>query len=64
MPDHPESQYCLEIHVTSTEDGGTTSPLPNTWQVPVMEDMLQDGKSGLTEVVMTGPDQAILFYRR
>ena len=29
-----------------------------------MEDMLWDGKSGLTEAVVTGPGQAILFYGR
>ena len=27
-----------------------------------MEDMVQDGKSGLTEAVVTGPGGAILFY--
>ena len=44
MPDCPESQYCLEIQVISTEDGGTTPPPPpHAWQVPVVEDMLQDG---------------------
>ena len=30
----------------------------------MMEDMFQDGKSGLTEVVVTGSVWAILFYRR
>ena len=30
----------------------------------VVEDMLQDGKSGLTEAVVTGPGWAILFYGR
>ena len=29
-----------------------------------MEDMVQDGKTGLTEAVVTGPGQAILFYRQ
>ena len=28
-PDHPETWYCLEIQVMSTEDGGTTPP-PHT----------------------------------
>ena len=34
------------------------------WQVPLVEDMLWDGKSGLTEAVVMGPGQAILFYGR
>ena len=40
MPDCPETQYCLEIKITSTKDGGTTSPPPHAWQVPTVEDML------------------------
>ena len=61
-PDHPETQYCLEIKVISTKDGGMTPPHPHTWQVPVVEDMVWDGKSSLTEAEVTGPGQAILFY--
>ena len=37
---------------------------PNAWQAPVVEDMLWDSKSGLTEAVLMGPGQAILFYGR
>ena len=57
-------QYCLEIQVISTEDGGTTPPPPHACQVPVVEDMVWDGKSGLTEAVVTGPGWAVLFYGR
>ena len=64
MPDCPEAWYCLEIQVTSTKDGGTTLPPPYAWQVPMVEDMLWDGKSGLMEAVVTGSGQAILFYVR
>ena len=64
MPDCLETPYCLEIHVTLTKDGGTTPPPPHAWQTPMVEGMLQDGKSGLTKAVVTGPGQAILFYRR
>ena len=64
MSDCPGTWYCLEIQVTSTKDGGTTPPPPHTLQVPVMVDMLQDGKSGLTEAVVMAPGQAILFYGR
>ena len=31
---------------------------------PVVEDMLQYGRAGLTEAVVTGPGRAILFYGR
>ena len=48
----------------SIEDGGTTPPPPHAWQAPVVEDMLHDGKSGLTEAIMIGPGWAILFYGR
>ena len=34
------------------------------WQVPIVEDMVPDGKAGLTEAVVTGPGQAILFYEQ
>ena len=64
MPDHPETLYCLEIQVISTKDRDTTPPPPLTWQVPVIEDMLWDEKSGLTEAVVMGPGWAILFYGR
>ena len=39
-PDHPGTQYCLEIQVISTEDRGTTLPSPHAWQVPFVEDMV------------------------
>ena len=63
MPDCPETQYCLGIQVISTEDGGATPP-SHAWQVPVVEDMVCDGKSGLTKAIVMGPGQAVLFYGR
>ena len=33
-----------------------------TWQAPIVEDIVQDGKAGLTEAIVTGPGWAILFY--
>ena len=39
-----------------------TSLPPHTWQVPVVEDMVWDGQSSLTEAVVTSPSWAILFY--
>ena len=61
-PDWPETQYCLEIQMTSTKDGGATPPPPHAWQVSIVEDMVWDGKSGLTEAMVTGPGRAILFF--
>ena len=61
-PDWPETWYCLEIQVTSTEDERVTPPSPHMWQVPIVEDMVWDGKAGLTEAIVTGPGWAILLY--
>ena len=61
-PDWPETQYCLEIQMTSAEDSGVAPPLPNMWQALIMEDMVWDGKSSLTEAIVTSPGRAIPFY--
>ena len=45
-PDQTETQYCLKIQMTLTKDGRVTPPPPHTWQAPVVENMVQDGKSG------------------
>ena len=58
-PDWPETQYCLEIQVTSTKNKRVTPQPSHTWQVPFVEDMVQDGK---TEAIATSPCLAILFY--
>ena len=42
-------------------ESNTTSS--HTWQVPIVEDMVPDGKAGLTEAIVTSPGWAILFYR-
>ena len=39
-PDWPETRYCLEMQVTSTEDDRATPPPPHSWQVPIVEDMV------------------------
>ena len=31
---------------------------------PLVEDMLHDARTGLTETVVTGPGRAVLFYGR
>ena len=55
MPDYPKAQYGLEIQVISTKEGGAMPPSTHGWQVPVVEDMLCGGKSGLTEVIVEDP---------
>ena len=63
-PDCHETQYCWEIQMISTEDERAAPPPSHTWHVPIVEDMVQDGKAGLTEVIAMGQSQAILFYRQ
>ena len=61
-PDHHETWYCLEIQVISTKDERAAPPPSHTWQVPILEDMVRDGKAGLIEAIVTGPGWAVLFY--
>ena len=61
-PNCHETGYCLEIQVISTEDERAAPSPSHTWQVPIVQNMVQDGKAGLTEAVVTGPSWAILFY--
>ena len=39
-------------------------PPLHAWTAPVVEDMLQESRAGLTEAVVIGPGKAILFYGR
>ena len=55
IPDWLETWYCLEIQVISTEDKKAIPPPSHAWQVLIIEDMVQDGRTGLTEAVVTGP---------
>ena len=52
------------MHVTVTEERGAAPPPAYAWMAPVVEDMLQHGRTGLTEAVVTGPTRAVLFYGR
>ena len=56
--------YCLSIQVTLTDELGDVPPPSHTWMTPVIEDMLQEARAGLTEAVVIGPGKAILFYGR
>ena len=39
-PSHPNTRYCLGIHVTLTEETGAVPPQSHTWTAPLVEDML------------------------
>ena len=54
--DQPETQYCLEIQVVSTEDDKVIPPPPHAWQVPIVEDMVHEGRACLTEAIVTGQE--------
>ena len=47
-----------------TDELGDIPPLPHTWMAPIVEDMLQEARAGLTEAVVIGPGRAILSYGR
>ena len=57
-------KYFLKIHVTLTEELGAVSPPFHSWTAPLVEDMLLDVRTGLTEAVVIGPGRAVLFYGR
>ena len=50
--------------MTLTDELGDVSPPSHSWMAPVVEDMLQEARAGLTEAVVTGPGRTILFYGR
>ena len=61
---HPNARYCLKIHVTLTKELGAVSPPSHSWMAPLVEDMLPDVRTGITQAVVIGPGKAILFYGR
>ena len=58
------TNYCLSIQVTLTDELGDVPPPLDSWTTPVIEDMLRETRAGLTEAVVVGPGKAILFYGR
>ena len=60
----PNMKHCLEIHVTLIEELGAVPPPSNSWMAPLVEDMLCDIRTSLTEAVVTGPGRVVLFYGR
>ena len=57
-------KHCLEIRVILTDELGDVPPPSHAWMAPVVEDMLQEARAGLTKAVVIGPGKAILFYER
>ena len=57
-------KHHLEIQVTLTDELGDVTPPSHAWMAPVIEDMLQEARAGLTEAVVISPGTAILFYGR
>ena len=54
-------QNSLEICVTLTEELGAVPPPSHSWMAPLMEDMLHDTRTRLTEAVVIGPGRAVSF---
>ena len=50
--------------MTLIEKTGAMPPPPHAWMVPLVEDMLCYGRTGLTEAIVTGSSRAALFYGR
>ena len=61
---HLNTNYCLSIQATLADELGEVQPPLHAWMAPVVEDMLQEVRAGLTEAVVIGPGRAILFYGR
>ena len=64
LSSHPNTKHYLEIHVILTEDLGAVPPPSHSGMAPLVEDMLHDARTKLTEAVVTGPGRAVLFYGR
>ena len=47
-----------------TEELGAVPPPSHSWMAPLMEDMLHDARTRLTEAVVISPDRAVLLYGR
>ena len=57
----PNTRHCLEIHVTLTKELGAVPPPSHPWMAPLVEDMMHNARTGLTEAVVTGPGRGNSF---
>ena len=62
LSSHPNTKHCLQICVTLTEELGVVPSPSHSWMAPLMEDILHDARTRLTEAVMIGPGRAVPFY--
>ena len=47
-----------------TEELGAVPPPSHSWMAPLVEDMLQEARTGLTKAMVIGPGRVVLFYGR
>ena len=50
--------------MTLTEELGAVLPPSHSWMAPLVEDMLHDARTRLTEAMVIGPGRVVLFYGR
>ena len=50
--------------MTLTKELGAVPPLSHSWMAPLVEVMLHDAWTSLTEAMVIGPGRAVLFYGR
>ena len=50
--------------MTLTEETGAAPQPSHAWMVPMVEDMICHGRTGLTEAIVMGRGWAVLFYGR
>ena len=55
------TNYCLSIQATLTDELGDVPPPLHTWTTPVIEDMLRETRAGLTEAVIIGQVEQYSF---
>ena len=60
----PNMKHCLEICAMLTKELGAVLPPSHSWMTPLVEDMLQDMRTSLTEAVVIDPGREVLFYVR
>ena len=57
-------KHCLDICVTLTKELGAVPPPSHSWMTPLVEDILLDIRTSLTEAMVKGPARAVLLYGR
>ena len=55
-------RYCLEIQVTLTNELGAIPPPSHSWMAPLIEDMLQEARTGPIKAVVIGPGRVVFLW--